>query len=149
MAHPNIVESEEALAEILRATKTVAVVGMKDETEPDVPAFQIPRVAQSRGMRVIPVNPKLTAALGEKAFPSLAAVSERVDMVNVFRRSDAVPQLADEVLALPQELRPRVVWLQTGVRNDAAAEKLAAAGITVVQDACLGVYASRYLKRGG
>jgi predicted CoA-binding protein len=67
--------------------------------------------------------------------------------VNVFRRSDVIPGVADEVLALPLALRPQVFWMQTGIRHEVAAQKLAAAGITVVQDACLGVYAVRYLRR--
>ncbi|MBL8957443.1 MAG: CoA-binding protein [Myxococcaceae bacterium] len=147
MAHPKIVETEDQLEVIVRSAKSVAVIGMKGEAEPDVPAFEIPRVVQARGLRVIPVNPKLETALGEKAHPSLAAIGGGFDTVNVFRKSEAVPQIADEVLALSEAHRPKVVWLQTGIRNDAAAEKLAAAGITVVQDRCLGVYASRYLKK--
>jgi len=142
--HPNVIESDETLAEIVRSARTVVVLGMKDESDPDAPAYTVPKAIQSRGMRVIPVNPKLQQALGEKAYPSLAGVPERADIVDVFRRSDAIPAIADEVLALPAEQRPRVFWMQTGVRNDGAAEKLAAAGIRVVQDRCLSVYASLY-----
>ncbi len=144
MTSPFIVESEPDLAAIVRAVRTAAVVGMKDETDPDAAAYRIPRMLQARGIRVIPVNPKLTEALGEKAYPNLAAVPVPFDVVDVFRRSEAVGPLADEILALPETKRPAVVWMQTGVRNDEAAERLAAAGIRVVLDACLGVYASRY-----
>jgi predicted CoA-binding protein len=84
--------------------------------------------------------------LGEAAYPNLAAVPARVDVVDVFRRSDAIPGIADEVLALPEDRRPRVFWMQTGITNDAAAARLAAAGIKVVQDRCLGVYSRRYRK---
>jgi uncharacterized protein len=145
--HSNVVESEEQLAQIVRDARTVVVLGAKDETDPDAPAFTVPRAMQRRGIRIVPVNPKLKSALGETAYPSLAAVPDRADIVDVFRRSDAIPQIAEEVLALPVEKRPAVFWMQTGVRHDEAAEKLAAAGIRVVQDRCLSVYASMYRGR--
>ena len=141
------VESEEDLAAIVRALRTVAVVGMKDEEQGDQPAFEIPRMLQAKGVRVIPVNPKLKRSLGAVAYPDLASVPERFEVVDVFRRTDAIPGLADEILALPAERRPKVVWLQTGIRHDVAADRLVAAGIDVVQDRCLGVYASRYYGR--
>lgn len=138
------IESEEDLAAIVRAARTVAVVGIKDGSDPEAPAFTIPRRLQTRGLKIIPVNPTLTEALGERAHPNLAAIPEPFDVVDVFRRPDAVGALADEILALPTEKRPQVVWMQTGIRNDAAAARLHEAGITVVMDRCLGVYASRY-----
>lgn len=142
-----IVVSEEDLAVVVRAMQVIAVVGMKGEDRADEPAFAIPQMVAARGRRVIPVNPRLERALGQPAFPDLAAVPEQFDLVDVFRRSEAIPELADQILALPAERRPRVVWLQSGIRHDEAAERLAAAGIDVVQDRCLGVYASRYLPK--
>lgn len=142
-----IVTEEEDLATIVRAMRVVAVVGMKGEDRAEQPAFSIPEMMQGRGVRVIPVNPLLERALGERAYPDLASVPERFDLVDVFRRSEAIPALAEEIVALPAERRPGVVWLQTGIRHDGAAARLAAAGIDVVQDRCLGVYASRYLAR--
>jgi uncharacterized protein len=144
MAHTNVIESEEKLAEIIKTVHTTAVIGMKGEAEPEAPAFEIPQAMQKRGIRVIPVNPKLTTALGEKAYASLSAIPDKFDVVQVFRRSEAIPQVADEVLALPAEKRPKVFWMQTGIRNDEAAQKLAEAGIQVVQDRCMSVYSSRY-----
>jgi predicted CoA-binding protein len=141
------VEDEEALAAIVRAMKSIAVVGMKGDDRPFESAFSIPQRLQQLGYRVLPVNPKLTAALGERAYPDLASVAEPFDLVDVFRRSEAVPELAEAVLALPAERRPRVVWMQSGIRNEEAAERLTAAGIDVVQDRCLGVYAGRYTSR--
>jgi predicted CoA-binding protein len=138
--------TEAQLAEIVRAATVVAVVGMRDESNADAPAHEIPKLIQSLGVRVIPVNPKLTETLGEKAYPNLAALPVRPDIVDVFRRSEAIGEIADEVLALPADKRPKVVWLQTGIRNDEAAARLEAAGITVVQDRCLGVYSKRYRK---
>ena len=139
-----VIEDEADLAAIVRALRSVAVVGAKDESDPDAAAFAIPRKVQSHGIRIVPVNPKLTTALGEPAIASLAALPSAVDVVNVFRRSEAIPSVADEVLALPPEKRPKVVWLQTGIRHDESAKKLVAAGIDVVQDACLGVLVGRY-----
>jgi predicted CoA-binding protein len=147
MSTPVEVTDEEALAAIVREARVVAVIGMVDETKSHRPALEIPRICIQRGMQVIPVNPKIKASLGLTAYPDLASVPERFDVVNVFRRSDDVPPHADEVLALPPERRPRVFWMQTGIRNDAAAAKLAAAGIAVVMDHCLGVYAAKYRKR--
>jgi hypothetical protein len=78
------------------------------------------------------------------AYKDLASVPESFDIVDVFRRSEKLVELADEILALPPGRRPRVVWMQTGIRNDIAAAKLAEAGIQVVQDHCLKVYSERY-----
>jgi predicted CoA-binding protein len=141
----SIVEAEDALAAIVRAARVVAVVGMKDDADPFAPAHSIPRKLQSLGIRVIPVNPKLAeAVLGERPYPSLAAVPDRFDVVDIFRRSEAIGPIADEILALPADRRPAVVWMQTGIRNDDAAARLVSAGIQVVMDRCLGVYGSRY-----
>jgi hypothetical protein len=139
-----ILTEEQDLAAIVRTMRTVAVVGMKDESRADEPAHGIPRMLHERGVRVIPVNPTIRASLGEPSRPNLAAVEERVDVLDVFRRSEAVPALADEVLALPPDRRPAVVWMQTGIRHDDAAARLVAAGIDVVMDACLGVVAARH-----
>jgi predicted CoA-binding protein len=141
------IEDEAGLAAVVHAMRTLAVVGMKGEAQGDQPAFEIPRMLQARGVRVLPVNPGLESALGVPAWPDLAAVPEPFDLVNVFRRIDAIPGLVDQILALPAGRRPKVVWLQTGIRHDAATERLLAAGIDVVQDRCLGVYGSRYLGR--
>lgn len=144
MPSPLIVESEEDLKSIVLSAQKVAVVGIKDEADPKAPAYAIPKALQERGLRIFPVNPKFQTVLGERVYPDLASLPERVDVVDVFRRPDAIPALADEVLALPAEKRPSVVWMQSGIRNDAAAQKLAEAGIRVVQDRCLGVYSARY-----
>ena len=142
--NPLIVEREEDLAAIVRAMRTVAVVGIKDGSRPDAPAYTIPALLAAQGREVTGINPTLPEALGKPTLPSVAALASAVDVLDVFRRSDAIPALADEILALPESRRPRTVWLQTGIRNDAAAERLAEAGMRVVQDRCLGVYAKRY-----
>jgi predicted CoA-binding protein len=142
--NPLVVEDEATLAAIVRAMRTVAVVGIKDESRPEAPAYGIPALLAAQGRDVIGINPTLARALGRPTLPAVAALEQAVDVLDVFRRSDAIPELTDQILALPAERRPRVVWLQTGIRHDESAERLAAAGMQVVQDRCLGVYAKRY-----
>ena len=123
MGHPNIVEDEATLGEIVRGMRTVAVVGMKDERRADEAAFAIPALLQARGCAGHPDQPDdLLRARPCRPLPSVAALDRPVDLVNVFRRSDVIPALADEILALPPERRPGVVWLQSGIRHDLAAD---------------------------
>ena len=145
----SIIQSEEKLAEIVRAIRSVAVIGIKDGSDPDAPAFRIPSMLRSRGIRIHGVNPRVREFQGEAVVPSLAALPERVDLVEIFRRSENVPAHADEILALPPDRRPAVVWMQTGIRHEGSAQRLTEAGIDVVMDHCLGVYASRYRKAAG
>jgi len=145
---PEVLEPTDAeLAAIVRAMRVVAVLGMKDESRAGEPALEIPRMLVDRGVEVIPVNPTIARSLGRPAYATIADVPVPFDLLDVFRRAERVPAIVDEVLALPAERRPRVVWLQSGIRHDAAAARLRAAGITVVQDACLGVLAARYRGR--
>lgn len=140
----NLIDGEEELARIVRGARTVAVVGMKDGSDAQAPAFTVPRALKARGLRVIPVNPMIETSLGIKAYKDLASVPEAFDLVDVFRKSEHVAAVAEEILALPPQRRPRVVWLQSGIRNDVVAARLAEAGIQVVQDHCLGAYSERY-----
>lgn len=127
------IESDDALRELLSSCRRIAVLGIKDGSQDD--AFRVPRHLQRAGFRILPVNPKLGAVLGEPCVASLAALSEDADLVNVFRAPAHLPRHVDEILALPR--RPRCVWLQLGIRDDASAARLEAAGIAVVQDRCL------------
>jgi hypothetical protein len=113
----------------------------------DRPAYQIPARLQQLGMKVYPVNPNIQTSLGEKAFAAIQDVPVQVDILDVFRRPDVIPTLADEVLALPPERRPKVVWLQSGITHPEAEAKLEKAGMKVVSDACLGVIAARVRPR--
>lgn len=136
--------SDESLADLLRETRTIAVVGIKDHPEED--AYRIPLYMQQAGYRILPVNPKLDRVLGEPCFPDLGAVDETIDLVNLFRASDHVSGHVDEILAL--EPRPRAVWMQLGIHNGEAAQRLRDAGIFVVQDRCIMVDHRRLLGRG-
>jgi hypothetical protein len=129
------------LRELLRRVRSIAVLGMKDGADDD--AFRVPRYMQAHGYRIVPINPKLTTVLGERAKAKLAEIAGGVDLVNVFRASQHVPAHVDEILALSP--RPLAVWLQLGIRHAEAAARLAAAGIAVVQDRCLMVDHQRLL----
>jgi len=138
-----IVENEAELLTIAREMRTVAVVGIKDGRDPDAAGFTVPQMMKRSGLRVLGINPTLASALGEPTLRSVAELPAGVDVLDVFRREDAIPELTDQLLALPPERRPPVVWLQSGIRHDASAARLVAAGMRVVQDRCLGVYMRR------
>jgi predicted CoA-binding protein len=131
----NLVDDDAGLARILREARTIAVLGAK--AGPAEPAYYVPAYLVRHGYRVYPVNPTLagTRVLDATVVRALADLPEPVDVVDVFRRPQYLPGHADEILALPW--RPAVVWFQLGIRNDAAAERLARAGIRVVQDRCM------------
>jgi hypothetical protein len=121
------------ILELLQRAKTIAVVGLSNDT--GRPSYEVSSYLQSRGYRVVPINPKLSEVLGEKAYPSLseAAKAEKIDIVDVFRSPDAVPAIVDEVLAL----KIPALWLQESVVHEEAAEKARQAGVLVVMDKCI------------
>ncbi len=121
----------EQLRQILTASKTIAVVGISNK--PDRPGHTVPAYLQQQGYRIIPVNPNLTEVLGEKAYPSLHEIPEPVDIVDIFRRSEDVPPVVEQAVAIGA----KVVWMQLGVINPAAAERARAAGLQVVMDTCI------------
>ena len=141
----NLIEHDEAaIGALLRSTRRVAVLGIKIERLADQPAFYVPRYLASRGLEVVPVPvyfPEVSEILGQRVYRRVADVPGPIDVVNVFRRAGDVPAHVDDLL----QARPRAVWLQLGIRNDAAAERLARAGILVVQDRCLMVDHRRLL----
>ena len=114
--------------EQLRNTKTIAVVGLSDN--PDRDSHRVSKYMQSQGYRIIPVNPMIQEALGEKSYPDLKSVPEPIGMVDVFRRSELVGPVVDEAI----EIGVKYIWMQDGVINEEAAAKAEAAGISVVMD---------------
>jgi predicted CoA-binding protein len=122
---------EQRIEAILSGSKTVAVVGISDK--PDRPSHVVAKYLQALGYRVIPVNPLVTRVLGEKAYKSLAEIPERVDLVDVFRKSVDVPKVAEEAV----RIGARFFWMQEGVVSDRAREILDAAGIPCVMNRCL------------
>jgi hypothetical protein len=130
----DISDDENALSALLKSTKRVAVLGMK--MEPQQPAFYVPKYLVDAGVEVIPVPvyyPEVTEILGRKVYRRVADVPGPLDIVDVFRRSRDVAAHLDDLLAA----KPRCVWLQLGIRDDATAAALTKAGILVVQDRCL------------
>jgi hypothetical protein len=119
------------IGELLKRTKTIAVVGLSDS--PLRPSYGVSAYMQSHGYKIIPVNPSIKGSLGEKAVASLAEVEEKIDMVDVFRRSEYVPDLVDEAI----RLKVPAIWLQEDVIHEEAAEKARKAGIFVVMDKCI------------
>ena len=119
------------IGELLKRTKTIAVVGLSDS--PLRPSYGVSAYMQSQGYKIIPVNPAIKGSLGEKAVASLAEVEEKIDMVDVFRRSEYVPELVDEAI----RLKVPAIWLQEDVIHEEAAEKARKAGIFVVMDKCI------------
>lgn len=134
--------NESEIVSLIRLAKTIGVVGMQDEAHSDLPAFAIPKQLVQRGYDVYPVNPNITASLGRTALPSVRELPVQVDILEVFRRAEHIPELTEEILALPAERRPKAVWLQSGITEPESEAKLAAAGMKVVSDRCLGVYAA-------
>jgi len=119
------------IGELLKRTKTIAVVGLSDS--PLRPSYGVSAYMQSHGYKIIPVNPSIKGSLGEKAVASLADVEEKIDMVDVFRRPEYVPDLVDEAI----RLKVPAIWLQEDVIHEEAAEKARKAGIFVVMDKCI------------
>jgi predicted CoA-binding protein len=131
MPHRN--PSDQDVKRLLSVASTIAVVGAS--SNPDRPSNGIMWKLKSVGYRVIPVNPNETDVLGERAYPTLFDVPERIDIVDVFRRSEFTPAIADAAV----KVGAKALWLQSGVTSEDAAARATAGGLTVVMDACIGV----------
>jgi hypothetical protein len=141
----NLIEDDAGIAEIVRAMKRVAVLGIKTEAQRGEPAFYVAAYLVERGVEVVPVPvyyPEVTEILGAKVVRRVVDAGSPLDVVDVFRRPRDVPAHVDDLIAA----RPAVVWLQLGIRDDASAERLARAGIKVVQDRCLLVEHRRFAR---
>lgn len=119
------------IGKLLQRSKTIAVVGLSNN--PLRPSYGVSAYMQSHGYRIIPVNPQINGALGEKAVPTLSDISGKIDIVDVFRRSEFVPEVVDEAI----RLNVPAIWMQEGVIHEEAAEKARKAGILVVMDLCI------------
>jgi len=132
----NILTKDDDIAELLRGTKRIAVLGIKPETHSGQPAFYVPKYMASAGYEIIPVPvyyPEVTEIMGRPVYRTVSEVPGAIDLLNVFRRAEDIPKHTDDILAK----KPKAVWFQLGIRNDEVANKLAAAGIKVVQNLCL------------
>ncbi|HYO56865.1 CoA-binding protein [Archangium sp.] len=139
----NLIEDEAGIRAVVQASKRVAVLGIKTEQQDGQAAFYVPQYLARAGVDVVPVPvyyPDVTHILGRPVFRRLVDVPGDIDLVDVFRRPQDIDQHVDDILAK----KPKAVWFQSGIRNDAAARRLAEAGIKVVQDRCLMVDHRRY-----
>ena len=127
----NFKTNSDVVAQILRGTKTIAVVGLS--SNPMRPSHGVAEYLKSVGYRIIPVNPNETEVLGEKAYARLEDVPEPVDVVDVFRRAEEVPAVAESAI----KIKAKVLWMQLGIENAEAAEKARAAGLVAVENACM------------
>ena len=130
MSHQNPSDSE--LKTLLTDATIIAMVGAS--SNPDKASYGIMQKLQSVGYRVIPVNPRETDVLGERSYPSLLDIPEHVDIVDVFRRPDETPAIADAAVAIGA----KALWLQTGIVSEEAAARATVGGLVVVMDACIG-----------
>jgi len=117
--------------DILKSFKIVAVVGLS--ANKDRPSHEVAKYLRSHGYKIIPVNPKEVEVLGQTCYPDLKSVPVKVDVVNIFRRSEDVPPIIDQAI----EIGAAAVWMQEGIRHEQAAEKARLAGLKVVQDRCM------------
>ncbi len=123
--------NEDEVAKLLRSAKNIAVVGLS--SSPLRPSYGVSAYMQSHGYHIIPVNPTIKGALGEKAYATLSDVPGPIDIVNVFRRSDQVPEVVEEAI----RLKVPAIWMQEGVIHEGAAAEARKAGIMVVMDLCI------------
>jgi hypothetical protein len=123
--------TSEELRRILRTYKTVAVVGLSDR--PDRDSHRVAAYLQQHGYRIVPVNPNVATVLGEPAYPGLREVPVPVDVVDIFRKPDAVPEIVEDAIAMGA----RVIWMQEGIAHNAAADRARAAGLEVVMNKCM------------
>lgn len=121
----------ETIHKLLANTRTIAVVGFSSKAHKA--GFYVSEYLQQQGYRIIPVNPNLEEGLGEKAYPDLQSVPEPIDLVLIFQRSENVPPFVDDAIAVDA----KAVWMQLGIANETAAAKAEAAGLDVVQNACM------------
>ena len=124
--------SDDVLKQLLTDATTIAMVGAS--ANPDKASYGIMQKLQAVGYRVIPVNPREAEILGERSYPSLADIPDHVDIVDVFRRAEDTPAIADDAV----KIGARALWLQTGITSDEAAARATAGGLMVVMDACIG-----------
>ncbi len=136
-----IVDDIACLQQILAASRTLAVVGLSAQWHR--PSYFAAKYMQDHGYRVIPVNPRYTEVLGEVSYPNLRSIPEPVDLVDCFRKSEEIPALADDAIAIGA----KVLWMQLGIESDEAAQRALAAGLDVVMNRCVKIEHARI--RGG
>lgn len=131
-----LIDESDRIRDLLRSSSRIAVLGIKTERQAEQPAFYVPEYMQRAGYEIIPVPvyyPAVEEIMGQRVYRKLSEIPGEVDLVNVFRRSEDIDPHVEDIIAK----QPKAVWFQSGIRNDEAAERLARAGIAVVQDRCI------------
>lgn len=134
-------DRDKLMVKILQETKSIAIVGISADENKS--SFEVAYSLREFGYRIFPVNPKLTEWLGEKAYPDLLAIPEKVDAINIFRPSDQVMPFVDQAI----QIGAKCVWLPLGITNEAAAKKARTAGLDVIMDACMMIEYGRLIGR--
>ncbi len=129
MSNPQ--NEDKLIKDMLTGSKTIAVVGLSPD--PDKPSFEVAHYLQSKGYKIIPVRPGIDSILGEKAYASLSEIPVPVDIVDIFRKVEFIPEIVDEAI----RIKAKAVWMQLGLVHPQASEKAKAAGLKVVMDRCL------------
>lgn len=137
---PDKIVSDEEVDEILEKSRTVAVVGISNKE--DRPSFQVAKYLKEHGYKIIPVNPRLEEILGEKAYRSLKDIPEPIDVVDIFRRPEAIPPVVDEAI----DAGAKVVWMQLGLAHNESACRAEEKGLKAVQNKCMKIEHSRWTK---
>jgi len=139
---PEFTPEDAEIKEILRNNRIIAVVGLS--TDPDKDSHRVARYLQEQGYQIVPVNPKAAEILGQKCYASLKEIPFSVDIVDIFRKIEAIPAIVDEAMAIGA----KVVWMQLGLAENRSARKGMAAGLQVVMNKCLKIEHSRYFSPG-
>lgn len=130
---------DEEIVNILKSARTIAIVGLSDK--PDRDSYRVASYLKEHGYKIIPVNPKCSEILGEKCYPDLSSIPEKVDVVDIFRKPEAVPSVVDEAI----KIGAGAVWMQLGIAHNEAAEKARKAGLKVVMSRCIKIEHSRLM----
>lgn len=136
------ISAQETIQKILQDSRTIAVVGLS--SDPERPSYEVARYLQQRGYRIIPVNPNESEVLGERAYPDLVSIPEPIDVVDIFRRSEAVPPIVEQAI----QIGAKAVWMQKGIHHEEAAAQAQGAGLLVVMDRCMMAEARRLIAAG-
>lgn len=139
---PDYIAPDEEVIEILKSSKTVAVVGISHNEERD--SHKVAKYLKEHGYRVIPVNPKYKEVLGEPCYPDLKSIPEKIDVVDIFRNVEAIPGIVDEAI----QVGAKVVWMQLGLVHNESAEKAKQAGLRVVMNKCMKIEHHRLIESG-
>jgi hypothetical protein len=134
---PTVNSSQDLIREILTSAKTIAVVGLSDNPERD--SYKVAAYLKTKGYKIIPVNPAKDEILGEKSYPDLQSIPDKIDIVDIFRKPDAIPEIVDEAI----NIKAKTVWMQLGLSHNESARKAEEKGLKVVQSKCIKVEHAR------